>query len=225
MPRDGHYAGGGPERVRRWLAELKKIEDPELPPPADEPEPLSVYAETKLGAEQYIVHNHDDYLIFRLGTLYGLGDAFSRIRLDLVANILSYKAAAGENLSVFGGEQWRPLVHVKDVGKAILFGLENDTKGLYNLSSGNYKISKIAEAIEKVSSNINVEYTEMQFEDRRNYKVKNERILNEGWKPQHTLEEGIKEVFQTIKENRIVDPRNPVYSNENFLSSKLKWRG
>ena len=48
-----------------------------------------------------------------------------------------------------------------------------------------------------------------------------------GIDPYHPLRiaKSEKEVFQTIKENRIVDPRNPVYSNENFLSSKLKWRG
>ena len=190
-----------------------------------DPEPLSVYAETKLAAEQYIVHNHDDYLIFRLGTLYGLGDLFSRIRLDLVANILACKAAMGEKLSVFGGEQWRPLVHVKDVGRAILFGLEKEVKGLYNLSDGNYKIFEMAEAIQKVVKEAKIEYSELQFEDRRNYKVKNDKIFSTGWKPSHNLEEGIREMVQAVQENRIVDIKNPIYSNENFLSSKLKWRG
>ena len=63
--------------------------------------PLSVYAETKLKAEQYIVNNHDDYLIFRLGTLYGVGDEHSRIRLDLVVNVLTKKAIEEKKMTVF----------------------------------------------------------------------------------------------------------------------------
>ena len=73
--------------------------------------PLSVYASTKLNAEQYL--KDKDSVIFRLGTLHGVSDQFSRIRMDLVVNILSLKGMLGEPLSVFGGEQWRPLLHVK----------------------------------------------------------------------------------------------------------------
>ena len=55
------------------------------------PSPLSLYASTKLEAEKYIIEHCNDYLIFRLGTLFGLGDNHSRLRLDLVVNILSLK--------------------------------------------------------------------------------------------------------------------------------------
>ena len=104
------------------------------------PNPLSVYASTKLKAEQYLLSNHEDCLIFRLGTLYGLGDLHSRIRLDLVANILTLKATLGEPLSIFGGEQWRPLLHVRDVSTAINHGLDNNIKGLFNLHGENQTI-------------------------------------------------------------------------------------
>ena len=89
------------------------------------PNPLSIYAETKLEAEQYLFSKRPDSLIFRLGTLYGVGDSHSRLRLDLVVNVLTLKASLGDTLKVFGGEQWRPLLHVKDVANAILFGISN----------------------------------------------------------------------------------------------------
>ena len=133
------------------------------------PNPLSVYAETKLEAERYVVENAKDYLIFRLGTLYGMGDVHSRTRLDLVANVLAFKAAIGQPLSVFGGEQWRPMLHVKDVSEAVAFCLENNITGLYNLSENNYRIKEIARTIKEVEPSTEVEYTEMEFEDQRNY--------------------------------------------------------
>ena len=67
--------------------------------------PLSVYATTKLGAEQYLANK--DSVVFRLGTLFGVGDDFSRIRLDLVVNTMTAKAFADGKLQVFGGDQYR----------------------------------------------------------------------------------------------------------------------
>ena len=55
-----------------------------------EPKPLSLYAETKLESERYVIGKHVDHLVFRLGTLHGTGDLFTRLRLDLVANVLTW---------------------------------------------------------------------------------------------------------------------------------------
>ena len=79
--------------------------------------PLSEYASSKIQAEEYLKDTNS--VIFRLGTLFGISDEFSRIRLDLVVNILVTKALTDEKLTVFGGEQWRPLLHVNDVANAI----------------------------------------------------------------------------------------------------------
>ena len=182
------------------------------------PNPLSVYAETKLAAEQYIIDNCKSHLVFRLGTLYGLGDIHSRIRLDLVANILAAKAVQGEKLSVFGGEQWRPLLHVRDVAHAILYGIRANFKGMYNLSQGNFRISEIAEAIKRVIPSAEVEYADKPFEDLRNYRVSTKKICDIGWSPLFTLESGIKEIANVITDNRIVDIKDPIYSNEAFLN-------
>ena len=79
--------------------------------------------------------------------MFGLGDDFSRVRLDLVVNILTTRAMKNEPLTVFGGEQWRPILHVKDVGEALFYCLENEVTGLFNLSYKNVKIYEIAEEI------------------------------------------------------------------------------
>jgi len=186
-----------------------------------EPNPLSAYAETKLKAEQYIVSNCSNYLIFRLGTLFGLGDEFSRLRLDLVTNILTLKATKGLPLSVFGGEQWRPLLHVKDVSTAVEYCLDNNIKGLYNLSYKNYTIKEVAEAILKVVPGSKLECTDIAFQDARNYKVTTEKFDACGWKPQYSLEYGIFEIYRVVKEDRLVNPSDPVYSNAVYLKEKL----
>jgi len=182
-----------------------------------EPNPLSLYAATKLEAEKYDLEKRPDALIFRLGTLFGLGDRHSRMRLDLVANILSMRAARGEPLTVFGGEQWRPLLHVRDVSTAILHGLDNNVSGIYNLSYKNFKICDVADEIKKVIKDCKVEYVDMAFEDLRNYKVKNEKYLNTGWKPQYTLEDGVRQISSLISEDRVKDTTDDVYSNAAYM--------
>jgi nucleoside-diphosphate-sugar epimerase len=182
-----------------------------------EPNPLSVYAHTKLEAERYVVKNCKDYLIFRLGTLFGVGDEHSRLRLDLVVNILSKKASLGEVLTVFGGEQWRPLLHVRDVSTAVEYGLKNNISGVFNLSYKNFKIADLAVEIQKQKNECEIKYTDMKFEDLRNYKVKNDKFLNLGWRPKYDLEYGIKQVMKVIKDGRIKDVDSSVYSNIKYM--------
>jgi nucleoside-diphosphate-sugar epimerase len=186
-----------------------------------EPNPLSVYAETKLEAEQYILQNAPDRsLVFRLGTLYGIGDTYSRLRLDLVVNILAKRAVCGEKLRVFGGDQWRPLIHVKDVGRAIRTGIAQEETGLYNLSSANYRIHEIADAIQEVIPDCEVEKVEMPFEDQRNYRVSTKAWERQCpmWFPAWNLEKGIQEIADVIRHDRIKNPGSPVYSNEAHIA-------
>jgi len=181
------------------------------------PNPLSVYAETKLEAEQYLHIVRPDSLIFRLGTLYGLGDTHSRLRLDLVVNVLTLKAALGETLSVFGGEQWRPLLHVKDVATATYFGIDNKLSGIYNLSERNATMRDIAETIVSEIPTAKVEYSEIPFQDMRNYKVKTDKISATGWRPHYGLVHGIKEMYDVFKQKRIKKIEDDVYRNGNYI--------
>ena len=185
-----------------------------------EPNPLSVYARTKLLAEKYIISKHNNYLIFRLGTLFGTGDGYSRIRFDLVANLLTMKATLGMPITVNGGEQWRPLLHVKDVSTAIIFGIKNEINGLYNLSYDNYLIADIAKEIKEYIPETVVLYKDMSFEDLRNYRVKNNRYIEKGWVPQYTLEDGILDIKKIVEEKRLKNINDPVYSNEGFIKEK-----
>ena len=178
--------------------------------------PLSEYASSKLKAEEHL--KDSNALIFRLGTLFGISDEFSRVRLDLVVNILTAKALIDKKISVFGGDQWRPLLHVNDVSNAINHCLNTDVTGIYNLHHKNYKIIDIAKEIEKKVKDVEVEVTPMSFEDARNYQVSSQKLLDEtGFEASIELINGVNEIYDLIFHNRIKDITDPRYSNQNFL--------
>ena len=180
--------------------------------------PLSEYASSKLVAEKYL--EDADAIIFRLGTLFGVGDQFSRIRLDLVVNILTTKAYIDKKMSVFGGEQWRPLLHVKDVANAIGHTLDTQTNGIFNLHYKNFKIIEIANEIKNKMSDVEIETTPLPFQDARNYQVSSDKLKDvTGFEAAVDLSQGINEMYQLISSNRIKDINDPRYSNQNFLQT------
>ncbi|MDO8594505.1 MAG: NAD(P)-dependent oxidoreductase [bacterium] len=185
--------------------------------------PLSLYAETKIEAEKILLAspNKDKHLIFRFSTLFGLGDRFSRPRFDLVVNAFAKNAAIGEPLKVFGGERWRPLVHVKDIAEAILFALRKDISGLYNIGQSNWQITNIAKEVRSVVGKaVAIQEVSLRSEDLRNYKVSAKKLEAAGFVPKRTLEEGIREVYTLVSEGRIKNTGDPVYSNAAFLKEK-----
>ena len=180
--------------------------------------PLSEYASSKLIAEKYL--EESDAIIFRLGTLFGISDQFSRIRLDLVVNILTTKALVDKKMSVFGGDQWRPLLHVKDVANAIEHNISSDTKGIFNLHYKNLRIIEIAEKIKEKIPDVSIETTPLPFQDARNYQVSSDKLKREtGFEASIELTQGIEEMYNLISSNRIKDINDPRYSNQNFLQT------
>ena len=178
--------------------------------------PLSAYATSKVKAEDYL--KDSNAIIFRLGTLFGISDEFSRIRLELVVNILVTKALTEGKLTVFGGDQWRPLLHVIDVANAIDHTINLKTTGIYNLHYENFKIIDIANAIVERIPSASIETTPMKFQDARNYQVSSEKLFQDtGFKASTNLLQGIDEVFNLISNNRIKDVSHSRYSNQNFL--------
>ena len=178
--------------------------------------PLSEYASSKLVAEKYL--EQSNAIIFRLGTLFGISDQYSRIRLDLVVNILVTKALMENKMSVFGGDQWRPLLHVNDVANAIDATIGTDTTGIFNLHYQNFKIIQIAENIKRKVDTAQIITTPMEFQDARNYQVTSEKLFNEtGFKAEVDLDTGIEEIYELVFNKRIKDINDPRYSNQNFL--------
>jgi nucleoside-diphosphate-sugar epimerase len=179
--------------------------------------PLSVYAVTKLAAEQYL--QGKNAIVFRLGTLYGVGDLFSRIRLDLVVNTLAVRAYCQGRISVFGGDQFRPLLHVRDAAQAVVDNLTTPHTGVFNLHRQNVRIIDLAYQVRNHFPELIIEQTPMKFQDARNYRVSSEKAQKVlGFKAPRSIDEGIDEIKGLLDSHRLKDVDNPRYTNQTFLS-------
>jgi nucleoside-diphosphate-sugar epimerase len=183
--------------------------------------PLSLYAATKLKAEGVLATKNA--AIFRLGTLFGVGDLFSRIRLDLVVNILTVKAHTVGHISVFGGDQFRPLLHVKDVARAVLMALQKPQTGIYNLHRQNVRIIDLAYQVRNHFPDCAIQTTDMPFQDTRNYRVNSKKASDAfGFSAIHSIDEGIEEVKALVQTGRIKDLDHVRYSNQRYLQETFK---
>lgn len=178
--------------------------------------PLSSYASTKLLAEKYVRERNGT--IFRLGTVYGLGDRYSRVRLDLVVNVITMKAVYDGKINIFGGEQWRPLICVKDIAGYINEAIDEDIRGTYILSEGNYTMRMLGELISDMYPEVEVNYTDISFEDSRNYAVNNvkaERTFN--YKPIYNIQDEIETLREVFLEGRIRNVKDMAFHNGNYI--------
>ena len=185
--------------------------------------PLSLYAETKLETEELIMRRRPESLIFRLATLAGMGDGYSRIRLDLVVNLLVMRAKMIGELSVFGGEQYRPLLHVRDVATAIVPHLTTDAAGIYNLGTENSTILAVAERIVERIGEGEIKRIDSPFQDTRNYRVSFERARDDlGFEPRFSIDDAIDEIAALIAAGRVKDFSLAVFSNLEALRPYLQ---
>lgn len=181
--------------------------------------PLSLYAKTKVEAEKAL--KGENALIFRLGTVFGVSDTYSRLRMDLVVNYMTANAATKGKLSVFGGTQWRPLIHVYNIAEAMVNNLERPVVGIYNLATLNYQIKDLAREISEITG-CKVEYVEQKFEDQRNYHVSTKKAEKDGilnFKKIYTVADGAKQIYDLIKSKRIKYTENDIYFNERHITN------
>lgn len=178
--------------------------------------PLSLYAKTKQWAEEIL--EESNALIFRLGTLYGISDQFSRIRFDLVVNTLVMRAFAHNKINVFGGKQYRPMLHVRDVARTIVQSLDARNTGIYNLCSENVMIFDIARLVEECFPGLCVEITETKFEDSRNYRVSCDKARRDlKFDPRLRIEDGVKELKDLLEGGRVKNSFQTRFSNHLHL--------
>lgn len=181
--------------------------------------PLSSYASTKLKAEEHILAKGGT--IFRLGTVFGLGDTYSRLRMDLVVNVLTMKAVKDGEININGGDQWRPIIAVKDIAGYVTEACREQYEGIYVLSLENVIIRELGEKISNLIPNTKVNYSEISFQDARNYKVDNSKALKTfKYKPTVTVEEEVNRMLNIFKENRVENPEDKIYHNGVFLKNK-----
>ncbi len=186
--------------------------------------PVSLYAETKIQSEQALLALADTSfapIILRFATVFGMS---YRPRFDLVVNLLTAKAVTEGEITIFGGDQWRPFVHVHDVARAIIRSLEApllSVRGqIFNVGDDrlNYRINDVGRIIHELIPEAHISYNEGE-EDPRNYHVsfsKAKRLLN--FTAKHSLEDGILEIKAAFEAGEVEDYKGSRYSNLRFLN-------
>ena len=178
--------------------------------------PLDVYAETKYKSEKAIYQVYEAPTVVRFGTLFGMSP---RMRFDLAINLFMAKALSKEKITVFGGNQHRPFLHVADAADALAFVLEKNLDGIYNVISENFTIMEAAERISKLTG-AEIEVSNA-IVDKRDYVVSAEKIRQFGFAASRNVEYAVKETQEAFERGKIGDYKEPKYSNyESLFSSK-----
>jgi nucleoside-diphosphate-sugar epimerase len=172
--------------------------------------PLSIYGQTKTLAEKMIMENRKA-IAWRFATAFGVSP---RLRFDLLVNDFTYKAVKEGYLVVYEKHFMRTFIHVSDMGRAFIFGIENQNKmtsNVYNVGSEkmNYSKEQICELIKK-QTKAYIHYADVgEDADKRNYVVSYDKINKLGYDTTITVEDGIEEMARVCQ---AIEFRNP-YSN------------
>lgn len=173
--------------------------------------PISEYNKTKMCGERILLSYKDDMVvqIVRPATVCGFSP---RMRLDVSVNMLTMQALTNGRITVFGGDQTRPNIHIDDITDLYLFLLDNpEHTGVYNAGFENISILQIAEMVAK---HVPAEIVVTPSNDPRSYRVNSDKLLATGFRPSKTVEDAIREIVGLYHQNALKD-------DERFHN--LKW--
>jgi len=162
--------------------------------------PISLYGVTKMAAEQAVLEKQG--ISFRLATVFGMSP---RMRLDLLVNDFTWRAVTDRAVLIFEGHFKRNFIHLRDVVKGFLHGIENYERmrgQAYNLGLSSANLSKLelcAKIKEHVPNFVYVEAPIGEDPDKRNYIVSNAKLEATGWAPDWDLDRGIQELMRGYK--------------------------
>ena len=156
----------------------------------DEGFPIDFYGQTKYTQERLFREICDDNIcILRLGTAYGLSP---RMRYDLVVNAFAARAIRFKKITVFGGEQERPFIHIRDISRAIVHVIKNNLNGIYNARGENLSLLRLGEIVKEIT-NCEIEINR-NIVDKRSYMVDSTKLVNTGFEFKYTVEDAVREI-------------------------------
>ena len=188
--------------------------------------PQSAYAKSKLDVETALQKMADRRFCpvsLRQATVFGLSP---RMRYDVVVNAFVMHAFKTGKLDVwYGGEAWRPLVHVRDTAEAHIRCLEvepDKVQGeIFNLVYGNYLImdlaQRVSQALAEVGINVEIDVDYSQA-DSRSYQTSGDkmaRLLE--FTPSISVEDGVKEIAEVLRKGQYLDFDHPIYYNMRWM--------
>jgi len=164
--------------------------------------PISEYNKTKMVAERVLLSYADDMVvqIIRPATVCGYSP---RMRLDVSVNMLTMQALAKGKITVFGGTQIRPNIHIDDITDIYLHLIDHpEVNGIYNAGFENISILDIAN---RVAKHLPVEIVVTPSNDPRSYRVNSDKLLATGFKPKKTVEDAVSEIIEKYRSGELKD--------------------
>jgi nucleoside-diphosphate-sugar epimerase len=185
-------------------SEPKVTEDLELVP-------LSEYNKTKMVAERVVMSYANDMVttIIRPATVCGYSP---RMRLDVVVNMLTMQALTKGVVTVLGGEQTRPNIHIDDLVDLYLYVFEKRIAGYFNAGFENLSVRQIAEAVTREAP---AEIKILPSNDPRSYAVNSDKLLATGFKPTRNVQMAVRDMVAAARDGRIVD--EPICYNVKWM--------
>jgi nucleoside-diphosphate-sugar epimerase len=187
-------------------------------------EPLTDYSKYKALCEEVLLKERESgfaTLVLRPATVCGYSP---RVRLDLTVNILTHHAVSHRHISVFGGRQMRPNIHIEDVTDLYLRSLEwpeelIDGK-IYNAGYHNHTVAEIADIVRSVVGN-DVKIHTTSTDDMRSYHISSERIRREiGFVPSRSIEDAVSDLLAAFDTGKIPNPATDIrYYNIKTMQS------
>ena len=166
-------------------------------------EPISVYNKTKMVAERVLLSYRDEMTVHcvRPATVCGLSP---RMRLDVTVNMLTHQALKDGRMTVFGGGQTRPNIHIEDMVRVYqhLLARPNLPSGCYNAGFENLSIIEVAELVQ---TEIPAEVVVTDTGDPRSYRQNSDRLRSTGFAPAFTVSDAIADISRSFEEGTLPD--------------------
>ena len=165
--------------------------------------PISVYNKTKMVAERVLLSYKDKMQVhcIRPATVCGMSP---RMRLDVSVNMLTFQALKNKKITVFGGDQTRPNIHMKDMVRVYQHFVNNSNieSGFYNAGFENISILQIAEM---VKNKLGAEIIVSESNDPRSYRQNSDKLLNTGFKQAYGVDYAINEIIDSYKNGILLE--------------------
>jgi nucleoside-diphosphate-sugar epimerase len=161
--------------------------------------PISEYNKTKMVAERVLLSYRDvmTTTVIRPATVCGWSP---RMRLDVVVNLLTMQALEKGRMTVLGGDQVRPNIHIDDLVDLYLFALETRMDGVYNAGFENISVLDIAKL---VAAQTPAEIAVLPSNDPRSYLVCSDKLLGTGFKPKRDVATAVREMIEAYRAGRL----------------------
>lgn len=162
--------------------------------------PISAYNKTKMCGERILLSFKDHMIvqIIRPATVCGFSP---RMRLDVSVNMLTMQALTQRKITVFGGNQIRPNIHIDDISDLYLFMLDHPKHtGIYNAGFENLSIMDIAKL---VTAHVPAEIVVTASDDPRSYRLNSDRLLATGFRPKKTVKDAIREIVELYRQGAL----------------------